>query len=94
MRVKRLTIHRVSDQNFSRMKVGIDLGQSQNGLISIRTRGDNEIRESLTAKFSAERRSQFAEKIGETNSGVSFVGVRMRVVESCREVWHGLQIGK
>ena len=86
MRPSGLAVHRVSDQNFSGMKLRIDLGQSQNGLISVRTRGDNEVRERLTAKFSAERRSDSCEQIGETNSGVSFVGIRMRVVEDYAEV--------
>ena len=51
VRVKRLAIHRVRDQDFSWVKAGIDLGERKDSLISVRASGYNIVGERFATKL-------------------------------------------
>ena len=92
MRVQRLTIHRVGYEYFSRMEAWIDLAESEDDPVAIRTFRHNVVGERLAAKFVSEWCSHFGQQIEKANARVRFICVRVRIVHRHRDVRKRFQI--
>jgi len=93
LRIERLAVHGVRNENLAGMDGGIDFSGGEDGNIAVDGGGDYVAGEIHAVQFPANRAVQFCEQCDERYAGVSLVGFRVHIVNCNLDMWQGFKIG-